>query len=76
MLRYFVGAVHNGCALRLPVRRWLVALPSHQPQVLPAIIANLGSGTVASGRAGRIGVGLVLLRKGIFGMTDRTLRVS
>jgi hypothetical protein len=44
--------------------------------VLPAIIANLGSGTVASGRAGRIGVGLVLLRKGIFGMTDRTLRVS
>ena len=41
MLRYFAGAVHNRCALRLSVRRWLVALPSHQPQVLPAI-ANLG----------------------------------
>ena len=76
MLRYFAGAVHNRCALRLPVRRWLVALPSHQPQVLPAIIANLGSGTVASGRAGRMASGSCWLRKGIFGMTDRTLRVS
>jgi hypothetical protein len=44
--------------------------------VLPAIIANVGSGTVASGRAGRMVSGSCWLRKGIFGMTDRTLRVS
>jgi hypothetical protein len=44
--------------------------------VLPAIIANLGSGTVASGRAGHMASGSCWLRKGIFGMTDRTLRVS
>jgi hypothetical protein len=50
MLRYFVGAVHNGCAPRCnpPCYRLMrfgsASAVSHQPPVLPATIASLGSG--------------------------------
>ena len=63
MLRYFAGAVHNRCALRLLVSALADCLTSHQPQVLPAIIATVGSGTVASGRAERMASGSCWLRR-------------
>jgi hypothetical protein len=43
--------------------RWCSAQRVRAPQVLPAIIATLGSGTVASGRAGRMASGSCWLRK-------------
>jgi hypothetical protein len=51
--------------VRAPVAGSALAgcLASHKPQVLPAIIATLGSGTVASGRAGRMASGSCWLRK-------------